>query len=79
VTEPVRLLTLDTVAERLAVSRRTVQRLIDAGELRAVRFGRTRHSWCAERVRRSAFEVTTGHAARIVWRDSVLGSCPPRR
>lgn len=39
-TEPVRLLTLDTVAERLAVSRRTVQRLIDAGELRAVRFGR---------------------------------------
>lgn len=39
--EPVRLLTLDTVAERLAVSRRTVQRLIDAGELRPVRFGRS--------------------------------------
>lgn len=36
---PVRLLTLNTVAERLAVSRRTVQRLIDAGELRPVRFG----------------------------------------
>jgi excisionase family DNA binding protein len=39
-TDPVRLLTLDTVAERLATSRRTVQRLIDAGELRVVRFGK---------------------------------------
>lgn len=36
---PVQLLTLPQVAERLAVSRRTVQRLIDAGELRPVRFG----------------------------------------
>jgi excisionase family DNA binding protein len=39
-TEPVRLLNLDTVAERLAVSRRTVEKLIAAGELRTVRFGR---------------------------------------
>jgi excisionase family DNA binding protein len=39
--EPVQLLTLDQVAERLAVSRRTVQRLIDGRELRAVRFGRS--------------------------------------
>lgn len=37
----VQLLTLSQVAERLAVSRRTVQRLIDAGELRPVRFGRS--------------------------------------
>ena len=37
----VQLLTLATVAERLAVSRRTVARLIEAGELRAVRFGRS--------------------------------------
>jgi excisionase family DNA binding protein len=39
--EPVQLLTLDQVAERLAVSRRTVQRLIDGRELSAVRFGRS--------------------------------------
>ncbi len=38
--EPVQLLTLAQVAQRLALSRRTVQRLIAAGELRAVRFGR---------------------------------------
>ena len=37
--EPVRLLTLDTVAERLAVSRRTVERFVRRGELRVVRFG----------------------------------------
>ena len=35
--EPVQLLTLNIVA----VSRRTVQRLIDAGEIRPVRFGRS--------------------------------------
>lgn len=37
--EPVQLLTLDVVAKRLSVSRRTVGRLIEAGELRTVRFG----------------------------------------
>lgn len=37
--DPVQLLTLDEVADRLRVSRRTVQRLVTAGELRTVRFG----------------------------------------
>lgn len=34
-----RLLTLDDVAERLAVSRRTAERLVASGQLRIVRFG----------------------------------------
>jgi excisionase family DNA binding protein len=35
-----RLLTIEQVAERLAVARRTVFRLIERGELRVVRIGR---------------------------------------
>jgi len=38
--EPLQLLTLRQVAQRLALSRRTVERLISAGELRPVRFGK---------------------------------------
>lgn len=34
------LLTLDDVAERLLVSRRTVERLVGAGRIRVVRVGR---------------------------------------
>jgi excisionase family DNA binding protein len=36
------LLTLDEVAERLRVSRRTVEREMAAGRIRAVRIGRRR-------------------------------------
>ena len=39
--EPVQLLTIAQAAERLALSRRTVERLIERRELRAVRFGRS--------------------------------------
>ena len=38
--DPVVLLTLAEVAERLRVSRRTVERLITAGRIRPVRIGR---------------------------------------
>ncbi len=38
----VRLLTLPEVAERLAVSQRTVQYLVERGQLRALRIGRAR-------------------------------------
>jgi excisionase family DNA binding protein len=41
VTEPVRLLTKAQAAERLALSLRTVEKLIHDGELRTVRFGRS--------------------------------------
>jgi len=34
------LLTLDEVAEKLRVSRRTVERLVDAGRIRVLRVGR---------------------------------------
>jgi excisionase family DNA binding protein len=39
--EPVQLLTIPEVAERLRLSRRTVENLIHDGELRTVRFGRS--------------------------------------
>ena len=39
-TDPVVLLTLPEAAERLRLSRRTVERLIDAGRIRPVRIGR---------------------------------------
>jgi len=38
--DPVVLLTLPEAAERLRLSRRTVERLIDAGRIRPVRIGR---------------------------------------
>jgi excisionase family DNA binding protein len=38
--DPVALLTLPEAAERLRLSRRTVERLIDAGRIRPVRIGR---------------------------------------
>jgi excisionase family DNA binding protein len=41
VAEPVRLLTKAQAAERLALSLRTVEKLIHDGELRTVRFGRS--------------------------------------
>ncbi len=40
--EVIRLLTLPEVAERLAVSQRTVQYLVERGQLRAIRIGRSR-------------------------------------
>ena len=40
-TDAVQLLTLPEVAERLRLSRRTVDKLVAAGELRVVRFGRS--------------------------------------
>jgi excisionase family DNA binding protein len=41
VSDPVHLLTIPQVAERLALSRRSVEKLIHDGELRTVRFGRS--------------------------------------
>jgi excisionase family DNA binding protein len=42
VSDPIELLTLAEVAERLRVSRRTVERLVAAGRLRVVGVGRRR-------------------------------------
>lgn len=61
------LVTVDDVALSLAVSRRTVYRLIGAGELDAVQIGSARripvasvHRFCERRIRESRIDTIGG-------------------